>query len=80
MEVKTNFKLGDTVWALENGKAVNFVIKSISCCISVTEGLGYTYYNSDESGIATGYSVSAKKAFRSKEELINAIFGETDND
>ena len=76
MEVKTKFQLGDKVWALnaKNCKAFCFEIKSISCCVSVTEDCGYIYYNSDETGVAAGFSVSEKDVFGSKEELVDSIF------
>ena len=74
MEIKTMYKVGQTLWCLKEGKAINFVVQSISIDVG-DERINYCYYNcTTEAGDCLVYA--EKEVFPTKEELRKHIFGD----
>ena len=77
MQIQTKYNIGDTVWAIENNKIINFIVKNIYIDIN-GEGVCIYYENVNkytDSPTWLDWILSKKEneIAQSKEELIELL-------
>lgn len=77
MQIQTKYNIGDTVWAIENNKIINFIVKNIYIDIN-NEGICIYYENVNkytDSPTWLDWILSKKEneIAQSKEELIELL-------